>query len=145
MKIALSQARSAGMAGEVPVGAVIALDGKTLSRAGGRTVAGSDPTAHAEIVVLRRACRRAGNYRLTGSTMYVTLEPCPMCAAALVWARVRRVVYAARNPRYGACGSVFNLARSRRLNHRVELRRGPFAAEAGELLRGFFKSRRNPV
>ena len=143
MERALALARLAGEQGEVPVGAVlVAEDGTVLAENGNVSVAAHDPTGHAEICVLRAAGRRVGNYRLPGATLYVTLEPCAMCAAALVHARVARIVFGAADPRTGACGSVFDLARSARLNHRIEVVRGVLAEESGKLLRDFFAQRR---
>ena len=143
MERALVLARSAGQAGEIPVGAVlVAADGEGLAESGNASIAAHDPTGHAEICVLRAAGRKAGNYRLPGATLYVTLEPCAMCAGALVHARVARLVFGAADPRTGACGSVFDLVRSAQLNHRVEVVQGLLAEECGELLREFFVKRR---
>lgn len=142
MHRALDQARLAGEAGEVPVGAVVARGEEVLTEGGNRVIRDSDPSAHAEIVALRAAGRAAGNYRLAGSTLYVTLEPCAMCAGALVHARVERVVFAAFDPRVGAGGSVFNLLDSPHLNHRCLISSGLLADEAGALLAGFFDQRR---
>ncbi|MEK7766701.1 MAG: tRNA adenosine(34) deaminase TadA [bacterium] len=142
MRAALAEARRAGRAGEVPVGAAVALGARILARAGNRTVRDADPTAHAEIIVLRRAARRVGNERLTGATLYATVEPCPMCAGAAVWARVARVVYGARDPRAGAYGSALNLARVKTLNHRPRVRGGVQAPAARALLTDFFRARR---
>lgn len=143
MQQALALARLAGEEGEVPVGAVlVGEDGTVLAESGNASIADHDPTGHAEIRVLRAAGRKLGNYRLPGATLYVTLEPCPMCAAALVHARVARIVFGAADPRTGACGSVFDLARSARLNHRIEVVRGVLADESGKLLRDFFSQRR---
>jgi tRNA(adenine34) deaminase len=129
--------------GEVPVGAVLVdAAGQCIGRGLNRTISDHDPSAHAEIVALREAGRAQHNYRLTGSTLYVTLEPCAMCAMALVHARVGRVVYAADDPKTGAVVSVFDLLTSPRHNHRVEVCRGVLADEAGALLRDFFRARR---
>ena len=143
MMEALDLARTAEAAGEVPVGAVLVRDGEIIGRGWNQPITGSDPTAHAEIVALRDAARTAGNYRLPGSTLYVTLEPCPMCAGAIVHARVERVVYGAVDPKGGAAGSVFDLLPSDdRFNHRVAVDGGVLAEEGGDLLRAFFRARR---
>ena len=143
MQQALVLARAAGGQGEVPVGAVlVAEDGDLLAESGNRSIATNDPTGHAEICVLRAAGRKLGNYRLPGSTLYVTLEPCPMCAGALVHARIARIVFGTADPRAGACGSVFDLARSAELNHQIEVSQGLLAEESGKLLKDFFIERR---
>ena len=143
MKQALTLARTAGEQGEVPVGAVlVAEDGAILAESGNLSIATNDPTGHAEICVLRAAGRKLGNYRLPDSTLYVTLEPCPMCAGALVHARIARIVFGAVDPRAGACGSVFDLVRSAQLNHQIEVSQGVLAEESGKLLRDFFIERR---
>ena len=143
MKQALTLARAAGDQGEVPVGAVlVAEDGALLAESGNTSIATNDPTGHAEICVLRAAGRKLGNYRLPGSTLYVTLEPCPMCAGALVHARIARIVFGTGDPRAGACGSVFDLVRSAQLNHQIEVSQGVLAEESGKLLKDFFIERR---
>ena len=143
MKQALVLARAAGDQGEVPVGAVlVAEDGALLAESGNTSIATNDPTGHAEICVLRAAGRKLGNYRLPGSTLYVTLEPCPMCAGALVHARIARIVFGTGDPRAGACGSVFDLVRSAQLNHQIEVSQGVLAEESGKLLKDFFIERR---
>lgn len=143
MRRALALADQAAAAGEVPVGAVlVGADGRMLAEAANSPITRNDPTAHAEMLALRQAARRAGNYRLPGTTLYVTLEPCPMCAGALVHARVARLVFAAPDPKSGACGSVMQVAHSPRLNHRVELRGGVLEEQAAERLREFFRARR---
>jgi tRNA(adenine34) deaminase len=142
MARALALARRAEAGGEVPVGAVLVRGNALLAEGWNRPIGTSDPTAHAEIVALRAAARRTGNYRLPGTTLYVTLEPCPMCMGAVVHARVGRLVYAAADPRSGAAGSVFDLACHPRLNHCVTVQAGPLAAEASALLREFFRRRR---
>lgn len=142
MAEALQLAEQAAAAGEVPVGALLLRDGQVIGRGANAPIAHHDPTAHAEIVALRDAGRQCRNYRLTGSTLYVTLEPCPMCAGALVQARVARVVYGAADPRAGAAGSVFDLLRSSTLNHRAEVVGGVLAEESAALLRHFFRQRR---
>jgi len=128
--------------GEVPVGAVLMLDGGVVGEGWNRNITLNDPSAHAEIGALRDAGQRLGNHRFPGSTLYVTLEPCAMCAMALVHARVARVVYAAQDPKTGAAGSVFDTLTSDRHNHRVEVQGGLFADESATLLRDFFRSRR---
>lgn len=143
MREALTLARSAQDAGEVPVGAVLVRNGEPVGSGWNRPIGTCDPTAHAEVVTLRDAGARLGNYRMPGTVLYVTLEPCVMCAGALVHARVSRVVYAAADPKGGAAGSVFDLLPSdTRFNHRVEVTAGVMAAESGELLRAFFRDRR---
>lgn len=141
---ALRAAREAGERGEVPVGAVVvAENGTALAVAGNRTRTDCDPTAHAEVVALREAARRDGNYRLTGTTIYSTIEPCAMCAGALVQARVRRLVYGARDERAGAVESVFRVCDSDALNHRMELTAGVLAEECRALMQEFFRARRS--
>jgi len=142
MSAALAFARAAGEAGEVPVGAVIVLDGAIAGGAGNAPIGRNDPTAHAEILALRESCSQAGNYRIPGATAYVTLEPCPMCAGAFVHARVQRIVYAAADPKSGACGSVMDLVRDSRLNHSASVTHGVLADESAGLLREFFRARR---
>jgi tRNA(adenine34) deaminase len=143
MRRALDCAREAqARFGEVPVGALIVVADAIVAEGGNRCITDHDPTAHAEIVALRTAGRQLGNYRLPGATLYVTLEPCVMCAGAMIHARVERVVYAAADPKTGAAGSVFDTLISERHNHRVAVRGGVMAEEAGELLRGFFSARR---
>ena len=139
---ALALAEEAGRRGEVPVGAVLVGAGAVIARAANAPIERNDPTAHAEILVLREAGRCLGNYRLTGTTLYVTLEPCPMCAAALVHARVARLVYAAPDPKTGAAGSLMNLAQDPRLNHRLEVEGGLMADAATAMLQEFFRARR---
>jgi tRNA(adenine34) deaminase len=141
MKAALRAAARAAERGEVPVGAVVVRDGAVISRGSNRPVAASDPTAHAEIVALRRAARKAANYRLAGCDLYVTVEPCAMCLGALVQARVRRLVYGAADPKAGAVESVMAFP-FERLNHRPEIVPGVLAEEAARLLREFFRARR---
>lgn len=143
MTRALHLAQLGAEAGEVPVGAVLVLGGEVIGEGWNRPIVASDPTAHAEIEALRAAARRLGNYRLPGSTLYVTLEPCVMCAGAIVHARVERVIYGARDPRAGACGSVFDLLPSDgRFNHRTDCQGGILTEDCGELLRAFFRARR---
>lgn len=143
MAEALALARAARDAGEVPVGAVLVRDGERVGSGWNRPIRSCDPTAHAEVVALRDAGRRLGNYRMPGTVLYVTLEPCVMCAGALVHARLSRVVYAAADPKGGAAGSVFDLLPSdARFNHRVEVTGGVMASESSDLLRAFFRDRR---
>ncbi|MEZ4438002.1 MAG: tRNA adenosine(34) deaminase TadA [Polyangiaceae bacterium] len=144
MRLALAEAEAAANAGDVPVGALLVANDSLLAKGRNRREADADPTAHAEIEVLRAAARARGHWRLHGTTLYVTLEPCPMCAGALVNARVDRVVYAAANREAGALDTLFVLGRDPRLNHRFEVARGVLAAEAEALLRRFFRARRGP-
>jgi tRNA(adenine34) deaminase len=142
MRGALELAREAGRAGEVPVGAVVVADGAVIGRGRNMPIASGDPTAHAEILALREAARALGNYRLENATLYVTLEPCVMCAGALVAARVGRLVFGGRDLRFGGVRSKFRVADSDLLNHRVEVVEGVLAVECVELLQQFFASRR---
>jgi tRNA(adenine34) deaminase len=142
MRRAIELAREAEAAGEVPVGAVIVRDGEVVAEGFNRPISTRDPTAHAEMVALRAAAARIDNYRLLGTTLYVTLEPCAMCAGAMVHARVQRLVYAATDPRAGACGSIFNVVQNPALNHRLEVVPGVLGEECSTLLREFFVSRR---
>lgn len=142
MRAALDEARRAAELGEVPVGAVLVSGGEIVARAHNTPISAQDPTAHAEINLLRAAAHAAGNYRLENSTVYVTLEPCVMCAGALVHARVARLVFAARDLRFGGVRSKFELADSDLLNHRIAVTEGVCAADAVSLLRDFFRLRR---
>jgi tRNA(adenine34) deaminase len=142
MRFALDEARTAQRLGEVPVGAVLVHDGAVLARGHNGPISQHDPTAHAEIVVMRAAARSIGNYRLTGTVLYVTIEPCAMCVGALVHARVARLVYGAADARAGAAGSVFDLARDRHLNHMLEVTGGVLEAECRSIIQEFFKDRR---
>lgn len=142
MRRALELAQCAAAAGEVPVGAVLALDNEAVGEGWNQPISRCDPTAHAEIMALQAAAARLGNYRLVNSTLYVTLEPCAMCAGAMIHARVGRVVFGATDPRAGAAGSVFNILQSERLNHRAEVVGGLLAEECGAVLRDFFRARR---
>ena len=139
---ALALARQAGDAGEVPVGAVVVVNGLVTGRGANSPIAKNDPTAHAEILALREAARAAGNYRLEEATLYVTLEPCAMCAGALVAARVKRLVFGTRDLRFGGVRSKFQIADSPLLNHRVEIIEGVLGAEATGMLQRFFNARR---
>lgn len=141
---ALDLAREAARAGEVPVGAVVALNGEIIGRARNAPIALNDPTAHAEILALRQAAAAVNNYRLENATLYVTLEPCVMCAGAMLNARIRRLVFGARDLRFGGVRSKFRLADTDLLNHRVIVTENVCGAECAELLRGFFESKRGP-
>ncbi|MGH9689365.1 MAG: tRNA adenosine(34) deaminase TadA [Candidatus Acidiferrales bacterium] len=143
MRAALDEARAAADRGEVPVGAVIVLDGQIIARAGNRTITDCDPSAHAEIIALREAAKGIGNYRLLGASLYVTIEPCAMCAGAIIQARVARLIYGADDPKAGAVRSCFSILDSARLNHRVEVSPGVLAADAVALLQEFFATRRS--
>ncbi len=142
MRLALAQARLAQAAGEVPVGAVVVRDGEVIGAGWNRPITDHDPTAHAEIVALREAARRLGNYRLPGCSLYVTLEPCAMCTGAIFHARIARVVYGASDPKTGVAGSVLDLYAEPRLNHHTSIEGGVLAQACGELLRAFFAARR---
>jgi tRNA(adenine34) deaminase len=143
MEAALAEARNAVEAGEVPIGAVAVHDGKIIVRAQNRVLRDNDPTAHAEIVALREAATALGNYRLNACTLYVTLEPCAMCAGAMIHARIDRLVYAAADPKAGAAGSVLSVLNHPKLNHQMLVEQGILANESSELLRGFFRERRS--
>ena len=142
MAMALDEAAKAGFQGEVPVGAVVVRNGELLTRSHNRTRQLADPTAHAEALAVRGAAEVLGDWRLTDCTLYVTLEPCAMCAGAIVLSRIERLVFAAADPKAGMCGSLGNIVQDERLNHRVTLESGLMAEEAGALLREFFKERR---
>lgn len=142
MQRALEQAYAAASEGEVPVGAVVVQDGKLIAEARNQTRKNTDPTGHAEIIALRRAAERLGEWWLPDATLYVTLEPCAMCAGAIVLARVTRLVFAAADPKSGMCGSLSCIVQDPRLNHRVDLTSGVLAEPASALLRGFFRARR---
>jgi tRNA(adenine34) deaminase len=143
MQAAMDEARGAAAAGEVPIGAVMVHEGKIVARSGNRTIRDVDPTAHAEIVVLREAARVLGNYRLAGTTLYVTIEPCSMCAGAMIQARVARLVYGADDPKGGAVRSCFEVLTHPRLNHHVEITSGVLAADCAAILQLFFAERRS--
>lgn len=142
MREALALAGEAAAAGEVPVGAVVVKDGVVVGRGHNRPVSGRDPTAHAEVVALREAAGKLGNYRLNDCALYVTLEPCAMCAGAIMHARIARLVYGASDPKSGACGGVVNLFAENRLNHHAVVVGGVLAEESGKLLQDFFAERR---
>jgi tRNA(adenine34) deaminase len=143
MQAALAEARLAGEAGEVPIGAVVVRDGVIIARGQNRVLRNLDPTAHAEIVALRAAAAALGNYRLPGCTLYVTLEPCAMCAGAMIHARIDRLVFAAADPKAGAAGSVLSVVNHPQLNHRMQVEQGILGEEAAEMLRNFFRERRD--
>ena len=142
MQQALDQANLAAMAGEVPVGAVLVRDGKIISRGFNQPISNSDPSAHAEMMALRAAAHIESNYRLPGTTLYVTLEPCLMCAGAMLHARVERVVFGATDPKTGAAGSVLNVFSEKQINHQTQVEGGIMSDECGQILRDFFKGRR---
>jgi tRNA(adenine34) deaminase len=142
MREALAEAQGAGARGEVPMGAVIVLEDRIVGRGGNRTILDCDPSAHAEIVAIREAAKTIGNYRLLGATLYVTIEPCAMCAGAMIQARIARLVYGADDPKGGAVRSCFSILDHPQINHRVEVLRGLLAEEAAALLQSFFAARR---
>jgi tRNA(adenine34) deaminase len=143
MRLALQEAKRAGQVDEVPVGAVLVSEaGELLATARNRTIELCDPTAHAEIIALREAAGKTRNYRLLNTTLYVTIEPCPMCMGALIHARVARLVFGARDPKWGAAGSLYNVAQDPRLNHQVEVIAGVCEAECRELVQEFFRRKR---
>jgi tRNA(adenine34) deaminase len=143
MGLALAEAQKAQAAGEVPVGAVIVSDGNVIGKGFNRPISGNDPTAHAEIVALRDAARHQQNYRLSNATLYCTVEPCMMCAGAIIHARIARVVFGTPDPKAGAAGSIYSVLTDPRLNHRVEVLSGICEDECAALLRQFFSARRN--
>jgi tRNA(adenine34) deaminase len=142
MEAALVEARCAAEAGEVPIGAVVVRDAEIVARGQNRVLRDNDPTAHAEIVAMREAAKILGNYRLNGCSIFVTLEPCAMCAGAMIHARLDRLVFATADPKAGACGSVLSVLNHPQLNHKMKVEQGILAEEAGELLRNFFRERR---
>lgn len=142
MKEALAEAKKAAAAGEVPVGAVIVKDGEIIGRGHNETETAKDPTAHAEMIAIRQAAKNLGGWRLTGCTMYVTTEPCSMCAGAIVWSRISRLFIGTMDPKSGACGSVFNIPQKSRLNHFVEIETGLMQEECSSLMKSFFKELR---
>ncbi|MFQ5692547.1 MAG: tRNA adenosine(34) deaminase TadA [Nitrospinota bacterium] len=143
MRRALELAEKAARADEVPVGAVVVLGDRVLGEGRNEVEQRGDPTAHAELLAIQRAAEAHGHSRLTGAAIYSTLEPCAMCAGAVLLARIRRLVFAARDPKGGCCGSLYDLPRDGRFNHRVEVAEGPLAAESAALLQGFFRGRRD--
>ena len=142
MRHALGEARAAAAAGEVPVGAVLVHDGTIVARSGNRTIRDCDPTAHAEIIVMREAARALGNYRLADTTLYVTIEPCSMCAGAMIQARIPRLVYGTDDPKGGAVRTCFHILFDERLNHRVEVTSGVLAEDCAAAIQSFFADRR---
>src|SRR5690606_34263895 len=144
MRLALEEARLAASSGDVPVGAVIVRDGAVIGRGRNRREQDNDPTAHAEVMAISQAAAVGGAWRLTGCTLYVTIEPCPMCAGALVLARIDRLVYGAADPKTGAAGSLWNIVQDERLNHRLAVTAGVLESECRELIRWFFRQRRQP-
>jgi tRNA(adenine34) deaminase len=142
MQAALAEARLAAEAGEVPIGAVVVYQGKIIGQGQNSLLRNLDPTAHAEIIAMRDAAKALGNYRLIGCTLYVTLEPCAMCAGAMIHARLDRIVYATADPKAGACGSVLNVLNHPQLNHQMQVEQGIAMEEAAEMLRAFFRERR---
>ncbi len=145
MRLALREAERARREQEVPVGAIVVRDGRVIARAHNRPIRLKDPTAHAEVLALRRAARKVGNYRLTDCTLYVTIEPCAMCAGAIVQARLMRVVFGASDPKAGAGGSVLSVLDHPKLNHRVEVVKGVLAEDCVSILRDFFRRRRKKI
>jgi len=143
MRSALNLALRATLNSEVPVGAVVVHDGKIVGRGFNQVESKKDASLHAEMIALKQAAKKLGRWRLSGCTIYVTLEPCAMCAGAMVLARIDRLVYAASDPKSGACGSVFNIVEDLRLNHRIQVERGAMEKEASQLLKDFFKHRRS--
>jgi tRNA(adenine34) deaminase len=143
MTQALKEASRAGVLGEVPIGAVVVRGGKIIARAHNRTIADNDPTAHAETLALRKAAKKSEFYRLTDCKLFVTIEPCPMCAGALLWARISEVVYGAKDVKAGACGTLYNIHQDKRLNHRYQVISGVLEKECRELMQKFFKDKRN--
>jgi tRNA(adenine34) deaminase len=139
---ALALARFAGSEGEVPVGAIVVSEGRVVGKGSNAPIGRHDPSAHAEIQAMRQAARALGNYRLTGCSLFVTLEPCAMCAGAIMHARIARLVFGAADPKTGACGSVVDLFANERLNHHTRVEGGLMSAESAELLSGFFRGRR---
>lgn len=142
IQAALREAQAAANAGEVPIGAIAVIDGKMVGRGQNRVLRDLDPTAHAELVAMREAARAVGNYRLADCELFVTLEPCAMCAGAMIHARLKRLVYGARDPKAGAAGSVLEVLNNPRLNHQMEVTAGVLEEDCGELLREFFRQRR---
>lgn len=143
MREALKEARKAEVKGEVPVGAVVVNGDRIIGRGHNRNIVLRDPSAHAEILAIRSASKKLNNYRLPGCRIYVTIEPCPMCAGALVWARFSEVIYGARDPKAGACGSVLNIVYNKKLNHRLKSRGGVLEHESRSLIQDFFKKKRH--
>jgi len=142
MLVALEEAKKASRKDEVPVGAVVIANKKIVARAHNQTIQLNDPTAHAEILALRKAAKKLGNYRLNNCQMYVTVEPCPMCAGALIWARIKELVYGVSDPKSGACGSVVNLLQNKKFNHQVKVVAGVLEKECKQIIQKFFQEKR---
>ncbi|MBN1384889.1 MAG: tRNA adenosine(34) deaminase TadA [Elusimicrobia bacterium] len=142
MREAIREAKKAEKEDEVPIGCVIIKDNKILARAHNQTLKRNDPTAHAEILAIRKVGNKLRNYRLASCSMYVTIEPCPMCAGALIWARIKKVIYGASDKKAGSCGSVINIVHNRKFNHIVEVKNGILGAECAGLLQRFFRKKR---
>jgi tRNA(adenine34) deaminase len=147
MQEALNQAKKALACGEVPIGAVIVKDEKIIAKGHNRCIKDKDPSAHAEIVAIRKACKKLNNYRLNGCDIFITIEPCAMCAAALVSARVANIFYGAPDKKAGACGSVFRIANNKKLNHKIKINKagGDFYIQCSHIIKNFFKDKRNKV
>ncbi len=143
MREALKEAEKAAQKGEVPIGAVIVSDNKIIARGHNLKETAADATAHAEIIAIKKASKKLGRWRLTNSTIYVTLEPCLMCMGALIQARIERLVFGCYDPKAGACGSLYDLSQDKRLNHQIKVTEGVMAVECGKILKGFFKGLRN--
>lgn len=144
MQMAVETARDALAVGEIPIGAIIVLDGQVLARAHNRREVWQDPTAHAEVIAIREAATRQGTWRLNGATLYVTIEPCAMCAGAIILSRISRLVFGAMDPKAGACGSLFDLPAERRLNHQATVQGGVLEQECQRLIQDFFRCLRSP-
>ncbi|MBI5573989.1 MAG: tRNA adenosine(34) deaminase TadA [Elusimicrobia bacterium] len=142
IKEALKEAKKAVKSGEVPVGCVIVKDGKIISRAHNLTIRKNDPTAHAEILAIKKAAQKTGNYRLTNCEMYVTIEPCPMCAGAAIWSRMKKIIFGVCDEKSGACGSVVNIMDNKKLNHQMKIKGGVLSNECADLMKNFFRKRR---
>lgn len=142
MKLALAEAQKAAAKDEVPVGAVLVLDGRIIGKGHNMPITGNDPSAHAEMLAIRKAAKKLDNYRLTGAELYVTLEPCIMCAGAIVQARIKRVIFGATDPKSGAVSSLYQILADKRLNHHVEVTAGILREECGEILSRFFRGKR---
>lgn len=142
MQLALCEAKTAATAGEVPIGAVLVIDGEIIAKAHNMKEEWLDPTAHAEIIVIRKACEKLKRWRLTGATLYVTLEPCPMCAGAIIHSRIDRLVYGAKDPKAGAVDSLFNMLQNDALNHQLKIRSGVLDKECSAVLKDFFQEKR---
>jgi tRNA(adenine34) deaminase len=142
MKEAYKEAEKALQAGEVPIGAVVVYNNKIISRAHNEPIKKNDPSAHAEILAIRKAGKKLKNYRLNSAILYVTLEPCPMCASLAVWARINTIVYGASDKKFGACGTVFSLHNNKNLNHKIKIIKGVMENECSKIIKDFFKARR---